>query len=62
MKTQERTRRAAYSINAAAAELDLSRSKLYDLMRRGLLRFVEVDGTRRIPGSEIDRIAGEGTK
>jgi excisionase family DNA binding protein len=49
-----------YTPNNAANALDLSRSKIYDLMRRGLLRYVVVDSDRRIPASEIARIAAEG--
>lgn len=49
-----------YSPNNAAKELDLSRSKVYDLMSRGLLGYVLIDSERRIPASEIHRIATEG--
>jgi len=49
-----------YTPNHAADVLDLSRSKIYDLMRRGLLQYVMVDSDRRIPASEIERIAAEG--
>jgi excisionase family DNA binding protein len=52
--------RQLYSVNRAAETLDLSRSKLYELMKRGQLRFVMVDSDRRIPLSEIERIAAEG--
>lgn len=50
-----------YSPNRAALVLELSRSKVYDLMKTGKLRFVLIDSDRRIPASEIDRIAREGT-
>ena len=49
-----------YTPNHAADVLDLSRSKIYDLMRRGLLQYVMVDSDSRIPASEIERIAAEG--
>ncbi|UVJ45065.1 helix-turn-helix domain-containing protein [Pseudomonas sp. LS1212] len=49
-----------FSPNNAADVLDLSRSKVYDLMKRGLLHYVMVDSDRRIPLSEIERIAAEG--
>ena len=53
--------RRLYSPNSAARALDLSRSKIYDLMKSGELRYVQVGADRRIPASEIVRIAGEGT-
>ena len=46
-----------FSPNSAAQALDLSRSKIYDLMKSGSLRFVTVGSDRRIPASEIERIA-----
>lgn len=49
-----------FSPNSAARALDLSRSKVYDLMRRGLLNYVIIESDRRIPASEIARIAAEG--
>lgn len=49
-----------YTPNNAADVLDLSRSKVYDLMRRGLLHYVIIESDRRIPASEIERIAAEG--
>jgi excisionase family DNA binding protein len=61
-KTAGGGRFAAYSPNDAAVELDLSRSKIYDLMARGLLRYVTFGAFRRIPGSEIERLLTEGTK
>lgn len=42
----------------AAAALGIGRWKLYDLMRRGLLDSVRIDGCRRIPvGALSDLIA-----
>ena len=52
--------RKLYSPNSAAAALDLSRSKIYDLMKQGHLRFVLIGSDRRIPHTEIERIASEG--
>ncbi len=49
-----------YSPNSAAYALEVSRSKVYDLMKRGLLKFVLIDSDRRIPAEEIERIAREG--
>lgn len=52
--------RQLFSPNRAAEALDVSRSKIYDLMKRGALKYVLVDSDRRIPVSEIERIAAEG--
>lgn len=49
-----------FSPNSAARALDVSRSKVYDLMKRGLLHYVIIESDRRIPASEIARIAAEG--
>jgi len=37
-----------------AAELAISRSKVYELMRSGRLRAVKIDGSRRVPGEAVD--------
>ena len=52
--------RKLFSPNSAARILDVSRSKIYDLMKSGHLHFVVVGCDRRIPASEIERIASEG--
>ena len=52
--------RQLFSFTRAAEPLDLSRSKLYALMKRGQLRFVMIGADRRIPADEIARIAAEG--
>ena len=49
-----------YSPNSAAHALDISRSKIYDLMKSGALRYVVIGSDRRIPADEIDRLATEG--
>lgn len=49
-----------YRPNEAAAALGLSRAKIYDLMKRGQLAFVVIDSDRRIPASEVRRLAAEG--
>lgn len=53
--------RKLYSPNSAARALDVSRSKIYDLMKSGRLRYVTIDSDRKIPAAEIDRISREGT-
>lgn len=52
--------RHLYSPNNAARALDISRSKIYDLMKSGALRFVKIGANRRIPSEEIQRLAAEG--
>ena len=52
--------RKLYSPNSAAQALDISRSKIYDLMKSGALRFVLIGADRRIPADEIQRLASEG--
>lgn len=49
-----------YSPNSAAQALDISRSKVYDLMKCGALRYVLIGSDRRIPAEEVDRIVKEG--
>lgn len=49
-----------FSPNSAAHALDISRSKVYELMKSGAVRFVKIGATRRIPSGEIQRLAAEG--
>ena len=48
------------SPNSMAQALDVSRSKVYTLMKSGRIRYVQVGADRRIPVEEIDRIVTEG--
>jgi excisionase family DNA binding protein len=50
----------AYTVNSAAAALDISRSKLYELMKHGAVSYVCIGTDRRIPYSEIVRISTKG--
>jgi excisionase family DNA binding protein len=50
----------AYTVNAAAAALDISRSKMYDLMKQGNISFICIGSVRRIPYSEIVRVSTNG--
>lgn len=52
--------RRLYSPNAFAAAADVSRALVYELMKRGLLRYVLVGSDRRIPAEELERIKREG--
>ena len=53
---------AAYSIEEAADQLRVSRSQIYALIRRGLMRKVKIGGRTVIPASEVARLAEEGTQ
>ncbi|MNZ10250.1 hypothetical protein D3C78_270900 [compost metagenome] len=48
------------SPNSVAKALDLSRCSVYDLMRNGTLSWVQFGSDRRIPFSEVQRLAAEG--
>ncbi len=52
--------RKLLSPNNAARVLDISRSKLYALMKTGELKWVPFGADRRIPVDEIDRIVKNG--
>ena len=52
---------AAFTINEAAQQLRCSRSHIYALIGRGLIRRVHIGHRSIIPASEIDRLAEEGT-
>jgi excisionase family DNA binding protein len=41
--------RLLLTVPEAAAALAISRSKLYELIRAGLVRSVRIDGSRRVP-------------
>jgi excisionase family DNA binding protein len=49
-----------YSPNSAAQALDCARSTIYAMMKIGRIKWVYVGADRRIPASEIQRIASEG--
>lgn len=63
MESLSRTRPApvAFTINEAAHELRCSRSHIYALIERGLIRRVHIGHRSLIPGSEIARLVEEGT-
>ncbi len=46
--------KALYRVDEAAAAIGFRRSKTYQLIRRGELRVVHVDGIVRVPASAID--------
>jgi hypothetical protein len=60
VKIMQDTQKLAYRVTAAAAALDISRSKLYELMKVGAVGYVCIGTVRRIPYSEIVRISTNG--
>lgn len=53
--------RKLLSPNNAARALDISRSKIYELMKCGALGYVQIGADRRIPMEEVERLAKTGT-
>lgn len=51
-----------YSVDSAARALDVSRAKIYNLMKIGALSFVKIGADRRIPAAELKRLAEEGSE
>jgi excisionase family DNA binding protein len=60
VRIMQENQKLVYKVNAAAAALDISRSKMYDLMRQGEVAFVCIGRDRRIPYSEILRVSTNG--
>lgn len=54
--------RLAYSPAEAANSIGVARQTIYNLMQRGELRSVKIGRSRRIPASEVERLASEGTR
>ena len=52
--------RLALSVTEVALALGLSRSSVYQMIRRGELRSVKLGARRVIPASEIARLLGTG--
>lgn len=49
----------AYSIEDAARQVGVGRTLMFDLVRRGQVRSVQLGRRRVIPASELDRLLGE---
>lgn len=45
------------TLKRAAQELSISKRKLQDLLAKGVLQSVVIDGRRLVPSSEIERLA-----
>ncbi|MCW5829577.1 MAG: helix-turn-helix domain-containing protein [Deltaproteobacteria bacterium] len=48
------------TIEEASKFLGISRSKIYEMMADGLIKFVKLGRSRRIPQNELIRVASEG--
>jgi excisionase family DNA binding protein len=48
----------AFPMAEAAATLRVSKAHLYRLIARGELRSTKIGGSRRVPRSEVERLAG----
>lgn len=48
--------RLTVTVDYAADALDVGRSKVYDLVRRGELRMVDIGGMRRVSGESLRRL------
>ena len=55
----DKTAPLAYSLERAAALVDLSRRSLYRLIDSGELRTVKVGGRRLVPAQELARLVGD---
>jgi hypothetical protein len=51
--------RLALTIDNSAAALDCSRTKIYELAKKGLIEFLSVDGMTRVSASSLRRLVGE---
>ncbi len=47
------------TVDQAADALQISRTKLFDLLRTGVLRSVKIGRARRVPASSIDQYINE---
>jgi excisionase family DNA binding protein len=52
--TGEPVLRLLYRVSEAALALGLSRAKVYELIRSGALRAVQIDGARRIKAADLE--------
>jgi excisionase family DNA binding protein len=58
-KTVSKTSRQAWRVREFCEALGISRSHLYQVMKRGELRTVTLGGRRLVPDSERARLLGE---
>lgn len=57
MGAMQRALPRVLTLKRAAAELSISKRKLQDLLAKGILQSVVIDGRKMVPASEIDRLA-----
>jgi excisionase family DNA binding protein len=61
MKTEKGPASNLLRVAAVAERLSLSRSGVYSLMDKGLLAYVKLGKSRRIPAEAVDRLIEEST-
>jgi hypothetical protein len=49
-----------YTIDVTAVVLNVGRSKIYDLIRRDILKVIKIDRCNRVAAETVHRIAREG--
>jgi excisionase family DNA binding protein len=54
--------RLTLTINSTADALDVGRSTVYELIRKGMLQTVAIDGMRRITGDSVRALATPATE
>ena len=57
MEPVEQSERHFYTVAQTAEMLRISRNGLYRLIRKGVIRAAQVGGLKRVPASELDRLA-----
>jgi excisionase family DNA binding protein len=53
ISTTERAKTILLKVEDAAAELQISRTRMYDLIARGEVASVKIGGSRRVPYAEL---------
>lgn len=57
MRAMQRALPRILTLKRAAEEMSISKRKLQDLLAKGVLQSVIIDGRRLVPSSEIERLA-----
>jgi excisionase family DNA binding protein len=61
MKSTEQSARRVVRVTEVAHQLSMSRSAIYGLMEKGLLPFVKIGKSRRVPLDAVEKLVREGT-
>ena len=51
--------RMCYSVKDAAAQLSMSRAKMFDLIGRGVVQSLKIDGKRLVPDSALRELIAQ---